>query len=52
MPRIDGREKDQLREIKITRGFLKHAAGSALIETGDTKVLCEAATIDDGATLS
>ena len=46
MPRIDGREKDQLREIKITRGFLKHAAGSALIETGDTKVLC-AATIDE-----
>jgi ribonuclease PH len=46
LPRIDGREKDQLREIKITRGFLKHAAGSALIETGDTKVLC-AATIDE-----
>jgi ribonuclease PH len=40
--RIDGRRRDQLRPVKITRGFLKHAEGSVLIEMGETKVICTA----------
>ena len=42
MSRPDGRSADQLREIKITRGWLEHAEGSVLIEFGATKVLCTA----------
>jgi ribonuclease PH len=38
--RIDGRKPDQLRPVKITPRFSKHAEGSALIEVGDTKVVC------------
>ncbi|MCU0242980.1 MAG: ribonuclease PH [Vicinamibacteria bacterium] len=38
--RSDGRQADQLRRIVITPGFIKHAEGSALIEVGDTKVIC------------
>ena len=40
--RIDGRTPDQLREVRITRGWLDHAEGSALIEFGRTRVLCAA----------
>lgn len=40
--RIDGRSPDQLRPVKITRGFTRSAAGSVLIETGGTRVLCTA----------
>ena len=36
------RAQDQLREIRITRDYTKHAEGSVLIEFGDTKVLCNA----------
>jgi len=36
------RKLDQLRAVKITRGVMKNAEGSALIEMGDTKVLCTA----------
>ncbi len=36
------RKWDQLRTVKITRGIMKNAEGSALIEMGDTKVLCTA----------
>lgn len=42
MDRIDGREREQLRPVKITRNYLKHAEGSVLIEMGDTKVICTA----------
>jgi ribonuclease PH len=38
--RQDGRAKDQIRPVKITPRFSKHAEGSALIEVGDTKVIC------------
>lgn len=38
--RIDGRKRDQLRKIKITRNYTKYAEGSVLIEEGDTKVIC------------
>ena len=42
MKRLDGRGPETLRPIKITRNYLKHAEGSALIEMGDTKVICSA----------
>jgi ribonuclease PH len=42
MSRPDGRSPDQLREIKITRGWLDHAEGSVLVEFGATRVLCAA----------
>ncbi len=41
--RPSGRAPDQLRDVRFTRGFTKHAAGSVLVEFGDTKVLCTAA---------
>ena len=40
--RPDGRNLDELRPIKITRGFMSHAEGSALIEMGETRVICSA----------
>src|SRR6185295_12041780 len=40
--RGDGRKPDQLRPVTITSPFSKHAEGSALIEVGDTKVVCTA----------
>ena len=36
------RQPDQLRTVKITRNFTRHAEGSVLIEMGDTRVLCTA----------
>ncbi len=36
------RQPDQLRVIRITRHYTKHAEGSVLIECGDTKVICTA----------
>ena len=45
--RPSGRENDQMREVKITRSFTKHAEGSVLVEFGDTKVLCTA-TVERG----
>jgi ribonuclease PH len=38
--RSDGRAPDQLRSINIAPRFMKHAEGSALIEVGETKVVC------------
>jgi len=40
--RPSGRKPDQLRDIKFTCGFTKHAEGSVLVEFGDTRVLCTA----------
>ncbi|MEE9487136.1 MAG: ribonuclease PH [Candidatus Brocadiales bacterium] len=45
--RVDGREPDELRPVVITRSYTKFAAGSVLIETGDTKVLCTV-SVEDG----
>jgi ribonuclease PH len=36
------RQADQLRDVRITRSFTRHAEGSVLIEMGDTRVLCTA----------
>jgi ribonuclease PH len=40
MKRPSGRAADQLRPIRITRHYTKHAEGSVLVEFGDTKVIC------------
>ena len=42
MSRPSGRRPEQLRKVKITRSYTKHAEGSVLIEFGDTKVICTA----------
>ena len=38
--RVDGRRPDEARKIRIKTGYLKHAEGSALIEAGDTRIIC------------
>ncbi|MBP6216434.1 MAG: ribonuclease PH [Luteimonas sp.] len=40
--RPSGRAPDQLREVRIERGFTRHAEGSVLVSFGDTRVLCNA----------
>ncbi|MFG0805045.1 ribonuclease PH [Pseudomonas fluvialis] len=40
MKRPSGRAADQLRPIRITRRYTKHAEGSVLVESGDTQVIC------------
>lgn len=40
MLRTGGRTSTQMRPLRITPSFTKHAAGSVLIEQGDTKVIC------------
>lgn len=47
MARNDGRNDDQLRDIRITRGFQDWPAGSVLVEFGKTRVLC-AASVTEG----
>jgi ribonuclease PH len=42
LKRPSERDADQLREIKFTCGFTKHAEGSVLVEFGETRVLCNA----------
>ena len=40
--RIDGRENDVMRPVRITKNYLVTPEGSALIEVGNTRVLCTA----------
>ncbi|TDT44486.1 RNAse PH [Halospina denitrificans] len=40
--RPSGRNPDQLRDIRMTRHYTKHAEGAVLVEFGDTKVICTA----------
>jgi len=47
MSRPDGRQPDQLREVKITRNWLAHAEGSVLVEFGATRVLCAASAQEE-----
>lgn len=42
MTRIDGRNNEDLRQIKVTNDFTIYADGSVLIEAGNTKVICTA----------
>ncbi|MHB1064553.1 MAG: ribonuclease PH [Georgenia sp.] len=44
--RADGRGPDELREVRITRGWLDEAEGSVLVEFGRTRVLCVASFTD------
>jgi ribonuclease PH len=46
MIRTDGRRPDELRPVSISTGYLPHAEGSALIDMGNTSVLC-AVTVED-----
>lgn len=45
--RADGRTPGQLRPVRVTRDYLKHAMGSCIFELGDTRVLC-AASVEEG----
>ena len=42
MPRPDGRADDELRPLSFTPGIAPHAAGSVLVATGNTRVICAA----------
>ena len=42
MQRPSGRSPEQMREVRIERGFTRHAEGSVLVSFGDTRVLCTA----------
>ena len=44
--RLDKRAYDELRPVTMTRGYMKNAEGSALIEVGDTRVICTASIED------
>lgn len=46
MQRVDGRDANEKRLVKITRNYLKYPEGSVLIEVGNTKVIC-AATVEE-----
>ena len=45
--RQSGRALDQIRDVRFTRHFTRHAEGSVLVEFGETKVLCTA-TVENG----
>ncbi|MDR3764196.1 MAG: ribonuclease PH, partial [Acidobacteriota bacterium] len=45
--RSDNRALDQMRELKLTPGFIRTAEGSCLIEVGNTRVICTA-SLDEG----
>ena len=40
------RRPDELRPVRITRGYTRHAEGSVLVEFGDTKVICTASVLE------
>ena len=40
--RLGGRKPDELRAVRLTRGYTRHPEGSVLVEFGDTRVLCTA----------
>lgn len=44
--RPSGRKPDQLRDVRIARGYTRHAEGSVLIEFGDTRVICTASVLN------
>ncbi|MBM3357547.1 MAG: ribonuclease PH [Betaproteobacteria bacterium] len=44
--RPSGRRPDQMRALRITRGYTRHAEGSVLIECGETRVICAASVLD------
>lgn len=46
MSRCNQRSPAQMRPVKITRRYIRHAEGSVLIEYGETKVICTASVIE------
>jgi ribonuclease PH len=44
--RPDGRKPDQLRPVRLTRGWSLHPEGSVLAEFGETRVLCAASVVE------
>jgi ribonuclease PH len=44
--RASQRRPDELRTVRITRGYTRHAEGSVLIEFGDTRVICTASVLE------
>src|SRR5882672_1148115 len=44
--RPSGRRPDQMRAVRLTRGYTRHAEGSVLVEFGDTRVLCTASLLE------
>jgi ribonuclease PH len=44
--RPSGRRPDELRALRITRRYTRHAEGSVLIECGDTRVICTASVLE------
>ena len=44
--RPSGRQPGEMRPVRITRRYTRHAEGSVLIECGDTKVICTASVLD------
>src|SRR3954470_23960101 len=47
MARPSGRAPDELRAVRFTRQFTRHAEGSVLVEFGNTRVLCTA-SVEEG----
>ena len=45
--RLDGRALDEMRPVRITRGFTSNPAGSVLVEFGNTRVMCTA-SVEEG----
>lgn len=46
MTRAHGRKNNELRNLKITKHYIKYAEGSCLVELGDTKVIATASAED------
>ena len=46
MTRRDGRAPADLRPIRLTRNYVRHAEGAVLVEVGDTRVICTASVED------
>ncbi|HEY7742063.1 MAG TPA: ribonuclease PH [Burkholderiales bacterium] len=44
--RPSGRKPEQMRAVRMTRGYTRHAEGSVLVEFGDTRVLCTASVLN------
>ena len=40
------RKPDEMRPVRFTTHYTKHAEGSVLVEVGDTKVICTASVIE------
>ena len=46
MIRPSNRQPDEIRPVRFTPHYTKHAEGSVLVEVGDTKVICTASVLE------